>query len=256
MLKDESYTYLPPTTLNHFKQYRKEEKWVKKQPVKLGGQPYLGFTLELGLAKVGKDQWDTSGGVLNGYNHYLPDNQYSISPLLGLNGGYQFRIRPNLFFSLGVGCYKNLGFASSGRIQLVKDSHNDHLYDYSYKLRTASLMLETKLGWQFPASKITPFILVGVGAAINSADNYVEKAASESIIDRQLFKATNTVNFAYQLGAGISYPFNHEKSSLTVGYKLVDLGVAKLQRDSQFRLTTGKIKTHEVYIGYTQFLGN
>ncbi|MBU0744922.1 MAG: porin family protein [Gammaproteobacteria bacterium] len=240
--------------------YNPIEKVNEKSAI---GHPYLGVIGGMSIAKIGKDQRDPPNDAINGYDQYLPTNGHKVALLYGVNGGYEFKLGPNALLSLGAGIYHNSNFSSDGQVyynypptDIDNSSDKEHSFNYKYKLQSIRLMFETQLAWQFDLnkSKLIPFVMCGIGPSWNFANNYEESLVNPLRDPRPGFKSHTKTNFAYQVGAGIAIPFNVDHDRVSIAYRYSNLGKARFDNRETYplyQLDIGKIKTQEIYIGYT-----
>lgn len=223
---------------------------------------YFGIIVGVGVAKIGKQQTDVSSGGWG--SEYLPNNAYNPSLLYGANGGCEFKLKSNASLSIGLGMYQNLNYYAKGQVWVINTlnpspDYNYHSLNYQYKIQSTRLMLETQLNWLLYLNnvKISPFILIGIGPSINSANSYEDIQIDPIQQPTPGFKTRSNVNFAYQLGFGIACPFNSDHDRLSIGYRYVDLGRAYFNSRQSFdyQLEAGKIRTNEVYLSYTHLFG-
>lgn len=228
----------------------------------LESHPYLSVMAGTGTSnKIGKQQLDTTPGINNGYWQYLSDSNYYTTIVCGLNGGYEFKLKTDILLSLGLGIYQNLNYHSNGQVWYVYLSpvqpQTTHEFNYEYKVLNTRLMLETQLAWPFCINntRLIPFILLGIGPSLNLANSYQQKVVNSETNWQLLpdFRTKSTISFAYQLGLGMAYPFNSDRSRLFIAYRYVDLGHAYFtgREDYLYQLDTGRIRANEVYLGYT-----
>ena len=221
------------------------------------GRPYIGIIAGASIAKIGKLQIDETADPVEGHNKYLSTNKHYGAVLYGINGGYEFKIKSNLLLSLGLGIYQSSNYSSKGQrwgIYYAPDSVS-HEFDYEYKVQSTRLMLEGQFAWpvRFGKTKLIPFVSLGAGSALNFANSYQETKIAP-VGSSVPFKTKTNIRFAYQLGAGISCPFNADQSRLSIAYRYVDLGKAHFNSRADnlpYQLDVGKIKAHEVYLSYT-----
>ncbi len=226
------------------------EKAGKKSAI---GRPYFGVMAGIGLARIGDEQQlDTTAVMIN-------DESYEYLPAVyGINGGYEFIGSSNGMLSLGVGVYQNSNYLGNGQVwRVLEFDGRYHDFDYEYKLQSTRFMLETQFAWQFDFKKIKfiPFVSLGAGPTLNFANSYKEAVVESKVGVRPGFESNRTTGLAYQLGAGIAYPFNADCDRLLVAYRYVDLGKAQFNTigviGSTYRLSVEKNRSNEIYIGYT-----
>lgn len=220
---------------------------------------YVGVISGISISKIGKDQTDKTAGLANGYAQYLPTSNYKTTFLYGLNSGYEFKFNSNWMLSLGLGLYQNTNHSSKGDVWFVyePDSRwNEHTLSYEYNFRSTRLMAELQIGHQFNLNKfkLIPFVSIGVGPSFNSVSGYSESAVAKNASVINGFGDNTTTDLAYQVGAGIACPFNDDHDRLSIAYRYGNFGKTNLDVASgypDYKLDTGKITAHEVYIGYT-----
>lgn len=216
---------------------------------------YLKALIGINLSNVGKQQLDTTAGPINGYTQYIPNNTYYSSISYGAGGGYEFKLG-YATLSLGIGIYQNSNNLATGQIWDIEPSNYTHILNYQYKVFSSRFMLETQLGRMFQLNntiKIMPFVLFGIGPALNFANSYRETVVYPNA-SRSNFNSKLNISLSYQIGAGISYPFNNDHSRLSITYRYVDLGKAIFDSKNElpkFKLDIGRIRTNEIYLTYT-----
>jgi opacity protein-like surface antigen len=233
------------------------EKAGKKSAI---GRPYFGIVAGIGLARIGGEQQSNKSIYDDEYNEYLPANNFysDSAAVYGINGGYEFVGSSNGLLSLGMGVYQNSNYQGSGQVwQVLEFDGRDHTFDYEYKLQSIRFMLETQFAWQFDFEKIKliPFVSLGAGPTLNFANSYKGIAVDSKAKTTSEFDSNRNTSFAYQLGAGIAYPFNADCDRLLVAYRYVDLGKAQFNTTgvvgSTYQLSVEKNRSNEIYIGYT-----
>lgn len=225
------------------------------------GRPYLGVVAGVGIGKIGgKQQLDTTDlAEYDNYHGYLPANNFYSTAVYGINGGYEFIGSSNGLLSLGVGIYQNSNYRGNGQVWLLNEFEGKyHISDYAYKLQSTRFMLETQFAWQFDFEKmkLIPFVSFGAGPSLNFVNSYQETVVDTTIMSEQSeFRSNRNISFAYQLGAGIAYPFNADYDRVFIAYRYVDLGTTQFNTTgvvgSTYQLSVEKNRSNEIYIGYT-----
>lgn len=224
-------------------------------------RPYVGVTAGISIVQMGSNQVDRTQEALgNGSLEYQADNNISNAGVFGLNGGYEFAIGKKTLLALGLGVYQTLQHKGDGKVWWNLDNSYYHIMDYSYKVQNLRLMLEAQLTEQMSIDKfsLNPFISVGVGPSWNDANSYEETIANKDVMPNLTgpFRSNTKRNIAYQIGFGISMPFNADNDRISLGYRYVDLGEAtfsaRADSSSPFNLNTGSIKSNEIYLSYTR----
>jgi hypothetical protein len=240
----------------------KTVKSIKKAGKKSAiGRPYFGIVVGVGIGRVGGEQQADTTDLMeyNEFYEYLPANNFYSAAVYGINGGYEFIGSSNGLLSLGVGVYQNSNYHGSGQIwHVLEFDGRYHTFDYEYKLQSTRFMLETQFAWQFEFEKmkLIPFVSLGAGPSLNFANSYQETVADTTIMSvKSEFRSNRNTSFAYQLGAGIAYPFNADCDRLFIAYRYIDLGTAQFNTTgvvgATYQLSVEKNRSNEIYIGYT-----
>lgn len=219
--------------------------------------PYLGIMAGMSFADIGKQQLDTTPGIYYGYDKYVPTDDHSTVFVYGINGGYEFKLGTRGLLSLGMGIYQNSNYISKGKVWNINDVYgiNEHALNYEYKLQNTRFMFETQFAWQFnfKKTKLIPFVSLGVGPSLNFTNSYEDTKITPSATSR-IFKSNQNTSLAYQVGAGVAYPFSNDRDRLFAAYRYVDSGKAHFNDpdgDSTYQLDVGRIRSNEICIGYT-----
>jgi opacity protein-like surface antigen len=219
-----------------------------------------------GSAGFSRAQMEESTPEINYYFGQLLDayplnNDHSTSGVFSLNGGYEFEgagLMPAI--ALGVGIYETGRYHFDGQlIETALGSFPTPLYNYKYHLNTTRLMAEAQLSWA--CGNWIPFINGGIGAAWNHLSKYSESAVSNTgFVVFPPFRSQTNTNFAYHVGAGLSYAYNlfnsddfkHERIAL--GYRYTGLGNASFGTRGNmypYELNMNDLSANELYISYT-----
>jgi len=164
-----------------------------------------------------------------------------------------------------LGLYQTTDYRATGDVWNIDESTstNTHLATYEYKLYSTRLMAETQLAvaLDFKNATLMPFISVGIGSSLNAARSYEEKPTDHATFTASGFKPNLKPSFAYQFGAGLACPFNAGHDRLFAAYRFADLGQAHFKKAdnapsaANMQLDIGKIRAHEVFVGYTHLFG-
>lgn len=227
------------------------------------GHFYAGVSVGPSYAKLGnnnpKISYESGSLITDAYP--LSSNR-SLSVTMSVNGGYEFmgaHWKPST--ALGLGVYFNpQDYHYSGRvIETAAGSASSTLYNYHYKMNSTRAIAEMQLTWIL--AYVSPFINFGIGAAWNKADSYRETAVSSTGYSPvPFFHSRTNLNFAYQVGLGISAAFNFVSKSdflrerVSVGYRYVGSGKTSFGTRGftyPHRLHTGSLTSDDVYFNYT-----
>ncbi len=166
--------------------------------------------------------YDATPGL---FNQYVTSNSSDSGPLVGAGLAYQWNY---YFTALNVGLS---GYYLSSTVSGVKyplgassglDSSN-----YSANGSSYALMLEPK--WIFTQYAWQPYVLGGIGVALNHFQGYSETPNGNDSTLGYPGNASN-INFAYEFGAGIQHPLtqNQDAPVLALDYRYLYWGRAGL----------------------------
>ncbi len=216
---------------------------------------YLGGSIGASYAKLSNRTPKISyvSGVLITDDYPLKSN-HSLTAILGLNGGYEFASASRRSaFCLGLGVYFNPNdYHFNGKVvETTSGGAAATLYDYHYKMKSAQAMAEIRLTWM--GRIFSPFINFGAGSAWNMASNYSETPVTSSgYSPAPPFHSRTNVNFAYQLGAGLSAAYRQGRFSLA--YRYVHLGRTSIGTRGTtypYSLKIGSFTLDDAYLSYT-----
>lgn len=228
--------------------------------------PYMGITAGFGIAKIGKSSIENYGETLDP-REYRSTSNNTITPLFGVNSGYEFNLSQNFIAALGLGLYQSLNHEAKGEIWSYVTAANPstpiytHIFDYKYKVKSTTLMLEGQLIRKFN-NQLSSFVAIGAGPSWNDAQSYQEKRVIPEIQPTSNLLDRKTLAFAYQVAIGLAYSLT-DKDRFSISYRFADLGCAKFDNnadpslyvDNSYMFNIGHIKTHALLFNYT-FLFN
>lgn len=219
------------------------------------GHGYLGGSIGPSYAKLSNRNPQVSylSGILI-TDAYPLDSARSLTAALGLSGGYEF-ISENYRSAIAVGfsAYFNPNdYHFNGQvIETASGSPSTTLYNYHFKMKSTRAMAEMQLTWR--GSYISPFINFGIGSAWNSTSNYSETSVTSSgFTPFPPFHPQTNLNFAYQIGAGLSAVYCQSRFSL--GYRYAHLGKTSFDTRGStypYPLKIGSLILDDIYFSYT-----
>ncbi len=228
------------------------------------GHMYGGASLAASFANIGKSSPQItyfSGVPIR--DDYPVSGRDASAAMFSLNGGYEYE-GDNWIpaIALGLGFYTTpVDFDYNGHvIETVTGDAPSTLYKYSYDLNSTRVMAEVQFTWLM--KNISPFISFGAGPSWNKMSGYTETpVTSTGFVAQPPFRSNTNVNFAYQLGFGLSTAFNYAhpacdflQDRISIGYHYVNLGQTSFRTRGStypFSLKTGLLTTNDIYISYT-----
>jgi opacity protein-like surface antigen len=169
-------------------------------------------------------------------NDYLTDKTTRAGYLTGLGLNYSFDHPTEAPFSylIGlVGYFVDFGEVAGLKLPLANIGSFDTL-NYRYRLKSTSLMLESKM--LYTKYRFQPYGFFGLGVGKNRAYDYKEKPTDptgSAVADPYPFRSKTTTSLAYELGLGVQYqiadyPQNHLHYLLSLDYRYLNYGSPEL----------------------------
>lgn len=146
----------------------------------------------------------------------------TMQPVAGLFLGGEMAILKEILGQLGVGYYQSNAFTIKGNVSQFADPAMNNL-SYQYYVSNKRFLLEGKLLATFQ-KKLHPFIIGGIGEAINKAYRYVEMPVdSDDVPMAQGFNNRIYHALTYEIGLGFDININ-DHVRCGAAYRFVDLG--------------------------------
>ena len=117
------------------------------------------------------------------------------------------------------------GFDAKGRLTQGAQVASQNIYDYKYNITTRQLLFDAKILYTMQQI-FHPYVMAGVGGALNQASNYSTNAPPNLTFTKE-YNSKNNVTFSYALGFGIDIDI-HYKVRLGLGYRFTNLGRVSL----------------------------
>jgi len=140
--------------------------------------------------------------------------------------GSEWYFRPRWALQMGVDfeqVYTN--YNADGTLIQGADVASEDQFTYRYNATIRQILAEVKLLYQY-RERLHPYLLAGVGAALNTAYNYNTSVPPFYTFTRQFSNNTCT-SFTYALGLGLDLDITHGVR-LGLGYRFSDLGKVAL----------------------------
>ncbi len=255
------------TTLDNYLQSKATP--VEERPLYLVNEEngfYLGAAAGVSLSDLQDNRLvtyvESITNNIHGYD-FVSNGKYHPNFLMGINGGYEFRLSSHFFLDLGLGAYgfdSRIGKTSTdGKIShSIKDgvsgiTRDGDSFIYSYNITSFRTMFETKL--KYKIKRFLPFVTLGVGPAWNKAESFSAQT-SISPPGFRAYAANRKTSFAYQLGCGIDLQLSEENYKDYVGVYYVYTYLGKisfggLEKTAGSGLGAGTIITHNIMLNYT-----
>ena len=163
--------------------------------------------------------------VVDEFYSYSPRHETQTSGLFEVFAGAEQRFYQDRSVQYGL-AYEQVGtYDAHGVFIQGADLTSANQYTYQYHVMGRTLLAQAK--WMVNYHHIFyPYVLVGIGAAYNSASAYATNTPPFLTFTRE-YKANDTYTFAYRVGLGIDMELT-QHSRLGVAYRFADLGQVSL----------------------------
>lgn len=190
-----------------------------KPSILRGVQPVFTFTAGSSISQAGRSQSFTPLDLCS-YN-YKPQGSKTNMLWGGFIGS---EVKTSSWGLIaGLGYYQPNVLSTKGTLTQGADPISNSTYSYRYATQSQQFLAEGKLYW-VAKEKIHPFLMVGIGAALNKTSKY-QTNVPPFLEFTPVFSNHTQTNFTYAVGPGIDV--NLTKSfRLGVGYRFTDLGAA------------------------------
>ncbi len=157
-------------------------------------------------------------------NYYTPQSSQNLTGMAGVFIGVEKNFSM-VAWQIGFGYYYLLPFDVKGTASyplnnVVAQSH------YQYKVQSQQLLVESKLLLPL-AKRWYPYVMVGVGPALNRSSDYSETPFNGDNSGNYVFGDQQTIAFSYSVGAGLDVALT-DAWRLGIGYRFSDLGAVGL----------------------------
>ena len=143
--------------------------------------------------------------------------------------GTEWSFSPHFALDLGIDLDQvATNYRANGHLQQGADLQSANRYNYNYSATTRQVLAEGKLLYQIAV--LHPYLLVGAGAAFNTAYNFNTSVPPNLTFTRQYNDNTAT-SFTYALGFGLDFDVAAQLR-LGLGYRYTDLGEIQLGQAS------------------------
>ncbi len=156
---------------------------------------------------------------------YSPKNSTQTVGVFDGFAGVEWAFQPNWSLQMGFDYNQAWNFAAEGTLLQGADAQSADQYTYQYSVLTRQLLAEGKLLYRFK-DRYLPYILLGLGAALNDATDYETNVPPFLTFTRQYKNHTQT-SFTYTVGIGMDVDIlDHLR--LGLGYRFADFGQISL----------------------------
>jgi len=152
------------------------------------------------------------------------NNGTKMNPLLGVQAGRRWEFSNKWLTAASLGAQYQYFFASSVNGQVIQFSLPEFTnYSYQWQMGSNLILANGKLNF-INYKRFSPYFSAGVGAVVNSNQEYTESAYPDvTARNSPDFQGNSNGQFAYTLGTGIDYRFSPELL-LNAGYQYSNLG--------------------------------
>ena len=187
-------------------------------------------------------------GVANKFN-YDPDltiERPKNSQIFGVAFGYQFN--DNIRAELAVNNFNNFKYKNYNQLD---DEDGNHQDNYFYQKISSNSLFANFYYDVNKFEKFKPYLSIGVGVSQNKSGNFNRKAIDNGEIEdnHTLYQKSSKKQFAWNVGAGISYEVNNKVTLDLVNYKYYDLGKTSTKPDEVGDSMKSKLKVHSITTG-------
>lgn len=186
------------------------------------------FGVDGGIAVVtnaGSSQTFDIDAISEQFYIYTNNDHIKVPALYGGFVGIEWQGDSNWMFDLLIDYNQSSLFSVDGSLTQGIDTSSENTYDYSYSMRFRQLLGQVKVGyvgWQ----QISPYLLFGLGAGFNSAQDF-STTAPATLVATRAYADNLTISPACMLGFGFDIPIV-DFVRLGVGYRFTDLGKMSL----------------------------
>lgn len=222
----------------------------------IGAANNVDFNVSLGAAfsKLSNNSTVTPTSGLT--KTYTADESTQVAPFFGIGGEYTFNhlSKKPLAVSLGLSAYYvDLGKISGTEVPGSNMGLTDTL-NYSMKANSLAFLLEPR--FIYTSYRVQPYLLLGAGYALNTLNNFKETTpAGSHAVPSNPYGSHTQGEFAYELGAGLQYPFTikHQHCLLRLDYHYLNVGDAALGaangQTTNERLRSNNVSTNIISLG-------
>ncbi len=184
-------------------------------------QPIFTFTTGASISQLGQAESFRPLDLCS--YHYKPNSSNATNMLWGGFAGSEVMGSSSWKFIAGLGYYQPNSLSTKGTLTQGVDSASDETYSYKYQTQSQQLLAEGKLYW-IAKDKIQPFLMVGIGGALNKTSDY-QTSVSPFIEFTPSFSNHTNTSFTYAIGPGIDMGLS-KSFRIGLAYRFTDLGSA------------------------------
>jgi opacity protein-like surface antigen len=209
-------------------------------------------------SSIGSSQtFPIANPVVDQFYIYTNNRPAQTGGLLDSFVGVEWAFHSNWAMQMGLSYNQTWDFKAQGSLLQGADAQSVDQYSYQYSIITRQLLAESKLLYRFK-ERYLPYVLLGLGAAFNTASNYTTTVPPFLTFTRQYNNNTQT-SFSYALGMGMDVQMI-DNFRFGLGYRFADLGRIKLGKaiidtnNAGGTLSQSHLYAHEVLAQITWML--
>lgn len=193
---------------------------------KPGLHGFLALTGGITWADPGESQSFTDDSSLY---QYQDDAGSETVGLWGITIGGEWSGYPDLSFQLGLSYYQSGSFNPKGTVTQGVDPASSETYPYQYNIIARQYLLQGSLSGSFIYDWVHPYMMLGLGAAFNSAYDYdaVPNTPFPFATFTPQYASQTTTSFSYIAGFGFDFEIM-KYARIGLGYRYVDFGEVDL----------------------------
>lgn len=177
------------------------------------------------ISDAGKSQsFPIQDPAVDQFYNYSAKHKTKTPVIYGGYLGAEWRGSSHFGIEFDVSYMQSSSFSVSGTLTQGVDVQSEDSYTYKYKMRIRQLLAEEK--FQYILKWFRPYVLIGLGASFNVANNYSTNVPT-SLAFTRMYKSHSSACFSYAVGAGIDFAIV-KCLRIGVGYRFTDLGKVSL----------------------------
>lgn len=156
---------------------------------------------------------------------YTPTQTTQTKEMFEVFIGGEHAFHTKWIAQLGLAYTRSGTWSSAGDLSQGIDLQTADFYSYRYNVMTQQLLAQSKWIYRYNEQWL-PFVLLGIGGAMNQASNYAT-TVPPFLTFTQMYQNHTKNTWSYRVGVGSDYALSSH-ARLGVAYRLSDLGAVSL----------------------------
>ena len=212
LLPQASFAIIQPPSTDSVHSWWQDKNW----------RPYVGGGVGISVASnIGKSQNfpndDSHTVEYYNYTGYKPQTAALLDGVLGA----EWTVLPEWLIQVGFDYNQSTRFSAKGVFTQGIDVNSADSYAYRYDVKVKQVSAQGKLLYAY-SDRYYPYVLLGLGAAFNTANQYQTDVAPFSTFTR-IYAGNSATSFSYNLGLGVDTVIT-PKLRFGLGYRFSDFG--------------------------------